>query len=394
MDAASTSMGKTSDTVSGVVGALCTVLGTPSTAIELHEPMLEGNERSYLEECVATGWVSSGGPFVKRFETMLAETLDVPDVVAVSSGTAALHAAFPVLGVKPGEEVLTPSLNFVAAASVIRTIGAVPHFIDCDAATLAIDPVRLGDYLARIGKRQGERLVNRETGRTIVALICLHPFGHAAPMPELLEVAGAFGLPLIEDAAEALGSRLDGRALGTFGRAGILSFNGNKIVTTGGGGAIVFADPSEAARARHLTTTAKAPHPFEFVHDAVGFNYRMPNVNAALGCAQLERLPFFLDRKRKLAERYDAILSGVSGIHFLREPKGCISNYWLCTILLDDTTLRDPLLHEARAAGFNLRPVWRPMHLLPPYADCPRMDLSVTEDVAGRAINLPSSANL
>jgi perosamine synthetase len=316
--------------------------------------------------------------------------------VAVVNGTAALHVALLLAGVQPGDEVLVPALTFVATASAVRYCGAVPHFVDADAATLGMDPAALQAHLARITTRAGADCVNRESGRIIRAVVPMHTFGHPVDMRAVLAVADQFGLIVVEDAAESLGSTINGRHTGTFGALGTLSFNGNKTVTTGGGGAILTNDAALARRAKHLTTTAKVPHRWEYVHDEVGYNYRMPNINAALGCAQLEQLPRFLADKRALTERYAQAFDGLPQVRLMREPAGCVSNYWLQALLLDEgvSDQRNAVLAATNDAGYMTRPPWTLMHRLAPYQDCPRMDLPVAESLGRRVVNLPSSPQL
>lgn len=364
--------------------------------VALHEPEFAGNEWAYVKDCLDSGWVSSVGGYVDRFERALAEVTGARFAVATVNGTAALHVALVCAGVRTGEEVFMPALNFIAAANATRHAGAWPHFVEVEEAALGIDPAALDDHLSRVSTRADDALINRRTGRRIAALLCLHPFGHPARIEALVELASRHRLPLVEDAAEALGSLHRGRHLGTFGRLGILSFNGNKVVTTGGGGAILTDDEGLARRARHLTTTARVPAGWHFVHDEVGYNYRLPNLNAALGCAQLERLDGFIARKRSLAARYAAAFTAVPGVRFLAEPAGARSNYWLNTILLapEQAGARDAVLEAVNAAGYAARPVWTPMHHLPMYRDCPRADLALTDELCRRIVNLPSSPRL
>lgn len=382
--------------------------GAPSAA--LHVPTFAGNEWGYVKECIDTGWVSSAGEFVNRFERAVAEYTGAPYAIATVNGTAALHMALMLAGVgRPvgalgggdaspdaQDEVLMPALTFVATANAVAYTGAVPHFVDVDPTTFGVHPQALAAYAQHAFERRGGRLVNRKTGRRVSALIVMHAFGHPADLAGLQGLCREWDIPLIEDAAESLGSFYQGRHTGTFGRLGVLSFNGNKIITTGGGGMILTADPELAAAAKHLTTTAKLPHAWEYVHDRVGYNYRLPNINAALGVAQMERLPQLLAAKRKLFERYRAAFEGIQGVTILREPPDGQSNYWLNALVLDEALAdqRDPLLKALSDAGFQVRPIWQPMHLLPMYRDCPRMDLPVTESLARRVINLPSSAHL
>lgn len=377
-----------------VIAALRDVLG--DAVVALHEPCFAGNEWRYLRECLDSTFVSSVGKFVDRFEDALAAFTGAKHAVAVVNGTAALHVALKLAGVLPGDEVLTPSLNFVAASNAISYCNAVPHFIDAEERTLGIDPDALRKHLQRIGERRNGVCVNRATGRVIRAVVPMHTFGHPVDMAALLAVAGDHAIHVVEDAAESLGSWYRGAHTGTLGLLGALSFNGNKTITTGGGGAILTNDAALARRAKHLTTTAKMPHRWEFRHDEVGYNYRMPNLNAALGCAQLEQLPALLEAKRRLHERYARAFSQVQGTRLMVEPEGCRSNYWLQALLLDEemASQRDALLAATNDAGFMTRPVWLLNHRLPAFADAPRMPLPVAESLERRIVNIPSSAQL
>lgn len=362
--------------------------------VPLHEPEFRGNEWAYVKECLDTGWVSSVGKYVDEFERRLAELTGARHAVAVVNGTAALHVALHVAGVRAGDEVLVPALTFVGTANAVSHCGAVPHFVDSSEATLGLDPGRLAAHLGTVSRRTPQGLENAATGRRIAAVLPMHAFGHPVDLDGLLEVSARFGIPVVEDAAESLGSTWRGRHTGTFGLLGVLSFNGNKIVTTGGGGAIVTDDAALARAAKHLTTTAKLPHRWEFVHDEVAWNYRLPNLNAALGCAQLERLPDLLSRKRRLAEAYREAFAGVPGLSFVGEPAGCRSNYWLNALRLakPDMAERDALLAAANDAGYHCRPAWTLLHKLPMYAACPRADLAVALALEASLVNLPSSA--
>jgi perosamine synthetase len=294
-----------------------------------------------------------------------------------------------VAGVQPGDEVIIPALTFIATANAVSYCGAVPHFVDSQHATLGLDPVALAAHLARVIGAGG---VNKETGRRIAAIVPVHIFGHPVDMDALLPVAEKYGIPVVEDAAESLGSLYKGRKAGSMGVISAVSFNGNKIVTTGGGGAVVTSDKAMAERAKHLSTTARVPHQWSFMHDEVGYNYRMPNINAALGCAQLERLDAFVEAKRALAESYRDALKELNSVTFVAEPEGTRSNYWLNAVMLADGQARDATLTALHGAGFMCRPVWTLMHRMKMYAHCPRMSLPVAEDIEARLINLPSSA--
>jgi perosamine synthetase len=379
-----------------VVRTLRSVLREPDEFVPLHAPEFAGEEWALVKDCLDAGWVSSVGKYVDRFEVEVARACHAEHCVAVVNGTAALHVALLVAGVRPGDEVLIPALTFVATANAVRHAGAIPHLVDSAFDTLGMDPVALERHLGDVADHSGSDVVNRRTSRRIAAVLPMHVFGHPVDMDGLARVAAAHGLPVIEDAAEALGSDYHGRRCGSLGRLGTLSFNGNKIVTTGGGGAIVTDDPELAAHARHLTTTAKAPHRWAFVHDEVAFNYRLPNLNAALGCAQLAQLEERLKRKRHLAQRYIDGCAGQGGVKVFTEPANCRSNYWLNTLVLDRDHAgeRDALLDALNDAGLMCRPVWTLMHRLPMYAHTPRADLSVAEELEARLINVPSSAAL
>ncbi|MBP1888124.1 LegC family aminotransferase [Sinorhizobium mexicanum] len=362
--------------------------------VALHEPQFSGAEWEYVKECLDSGWVSSVGSFVDRFEGDLAAAFGVERAVVVVNGTAALHIALLLAGVRRGDEVLTPALTFVATANAIAHCGGIPHFVDSSWDTLGLDPQALSDWLDRIAEPHADGPRNRVTGRRLAAIVPMHTFGHPVDMPSLLEVATRWGLPVVEDAAESLGSLQNGRPLGGLGLLGATSFNGNKIITTGGGGAVLTNDDALANRAKHLTTTAKAPHRWAFSHDETAFNYRMPNINAALGCAQLEKLPAFIHAKRALARRYSEALASLSGLRFFAEPDGAESNYWLNAVILDDPDQRDDFLSTTNDAGIMTRPCWKLMCDLPMYRDCPQMELPVARAIESRLVNIPSSPKL
>lgn len=382
--------------IAEVLGAVRAVLGVPRQAIALHEPEFAGREWDYVKECLDTGWVSSVGSFVDRFERDLAAYTGATHAVATSNGTSALHICLLLAGVKAGDEVLMPALTFIATANAASYAGALPHFVDSEAVSLGIDAAKLDAYLGETAHVTDGVCVNRRTGATIRALVVMHVFGHPSDLDALDAVARRWKLVLIEDAAESLGSTYHGRHTGNVGLLSALSFNGNKVVTTGGGGAVLTNDAELGRRAKHLTTTARTPHRWNFLHDEVGYNYRLPNLNAALGCAQLERLPNMLARKRTLAARYERAFGGIPGVRFLCEPVGTTSNYWLNAIVLDtaDSDHRDTVLAALNDAGYMSRPVWTLLHRLPMYAECPRMDLSVAELLEASVINVPSSAKL
>lgn len=381
---------------SKVLSVLRRVLGESSNMIPLHEPIFGGREKEYLAECIDTGWVSSVGKFVDRFEADLAGFTGARRAVAIVNGTCALHLALHLADVHPGDEVLVPALTFVATANAVAHLGAVPHFVDSEPGTLGIDPDKLAAHLSAIAEATENGCINRQTGRRIAAIVPMHVFGHPVRLGELLAIADAYGIPVVEDAAESLGSSYRGTHTGLWGRLGVLSFNGNKTITTGGGGAILCQDEQLAVRAKHLSTTAKKPHRWAFEHDQTGFNYRMPNINAALGCAQLEQLPQFLERKRVLAHAYAQALADLDEVRFVLEPPETRSNYWLCALELsaDVEAEMSELLDVTNAAGLMTRPAWNLLSTLPMYADCPRCDLSVASNLARRLVNIPSGPNL
>jgi perosamine synthetase len=362
----------------------------------LHEPSFKGNELAYVSECINTGWVSSVGSYVDRFEADLARYTGARHAVVVSNGTSALHVALLMVGVRAGDVVIIPALSFVATANAVSHCGAHPHFADSDTASLGLSVPALADYLGSVAEMVGGVCVNKRSGRRIAAVVPMHTFGHPVDMPALMELAARYGIEVVEDAAESLGSMIGERHAGRFGRCGVLSFNGNKIVTTGGGGAIITDDSDLAKRAKHLTTTAKLPHAWEFEHDEVAYNYRMPNLNAALGCAQLERIDQFVDAKRALTGLYQRAFADLPALTVFAEREGTRSNYWLQALLLAPAHAdeRDAILAATNAAGQMTRPVWKLLTTLPMYRDCAAMPTPVAHDLASRLINIPSSPHL
>ena len=377
-----------------ITDAIRSVVGSHQAT--LHEPLFGGNEMVFLKECIDSTFVSSVGKFVDRFERDLAEYTGANHAIATVNGTAALHIALKLAGVLPGDEVLIPALTFVATANAVVYCNAVPHFIDSDMNTLGVDVAKLRSYLLVNTKMTNDQCVNIKTGSIIRAVVPMHTFGHPVDMEPLMHLAEEFNLTVVEDAAESLGSIYKGKHLGTFGRLGVLSFNGNKTITTGGGGAILTNDPRLAKRAKHLTTTAKLTHAWEYRHDEVGYNYRMPNINAALGCAQLEQLPRFISAQREMFNRYKSAFQNVSGVKLMSEPMGCRSNYWLQTLVLEKecSSHRDEILEIVNAAGFMARPTWVLINQLQPFLINPAMDLSGATSLAERIINIPSSPKL
>ncbi len=364
--------------------------------VALHEPCFNGNEWKYVKDCIDSTWVSYVGKYVDRFEEMIADFTGVKKAVAVVNGTAALQIALKLAGVKPGDEVLVPALTFVATANAVVHCGAIPHFVDSEEKTLGIDPHKLKDYLNKTCKINTDECVNKNTGRRIKGIIPMHAFGHPVDLDPLIDVSREYKLEVIEDAAESLGSFYKGRHTGNWGKLAILSFNGNKSITTGGGGAIIANDENLAKLAKHLTTTAKIPHRWEYRHDQIGYNYRLPNINAAIGCAQMEQLPVFMKKKRNLASRYSQAFQNVEGVHFFNEPPNAKSNYWLNVLLLDDANIeqRNILLEKTNNAGIMTRPVWTLLNKLDMFKDCPCMDLTCANSLEQRVINIPSSATL
>jgi len=364
----------------------------------LHEPFFDINEEKNVVECIRTGWVSYQGKFVTEFESKLADVCGCKYAVAVSSGTVALYVALLISNIKEKEEILIPSLTFVATANAVKHVGAIPHLIDSEYRTLGIDIKKLNRYLGseNFEMRDGY-LFNKNTGNKVTAIIPVHIFGHPVDLDNLIISAKKYNLKIIEDCAESLGSMYKDKPVGCTSGIGILSFNGNKIVTTGGGGAILTNDENIAAQLKHLTTTAKLPHRFEFIHDQVGYNFRMPNINAAIGVAQLEKLSKFLNKKRSLAKKYQDIFANNEYCEFFVETSFAKSNYWLNAIVLKAKYLylKNSLLEILHSSNIFARPFWKPMHFLQPYLNSPRMeDLSVAEDLYNRVILLPSSVFL
>lgn len=359
--------------------------------IPLHAPRFTERDRACVLEAIDSGFVSSVGRHVDDFEAAVRDFTGARFAVAAVNGTAALHVALLLGGVQPDEEVITQSLTFVATCNAIRYCNAHPVFVDIERETLGLSPESLADFLSEHAEiRDDGRCWNRTSGRPIRACVPMHTCGHPVRLDALAAVCADWNLVLIEDAAESLGSLYHNRHTGRFGLLAVLSFNGNKIITTGGGGMILTDDEALARRARHLTTTAKQPHPYRFVHDEVGFNYRLPALNAALGCAQMQTLSESVARKRALAEHYAAWFAAQDRI-FIREPDGAVSNYWLNAFLARDLEEREALLEYTNARGVMTRPLWTPMHELAPYRECLHADLTNTLWVAERLINIPSS---
>lgn len=361
--------------------------------IALHEPKFAGNERAYLADCIDSTYVSSIGKYVDRFEQLVAEYTGVKYAIATVNGTAALHIALKLAGVSQGDEVITQPLSFIATCNAISYCGAKPVFIDVDLDTLGMSPISLRAFLDANATKTTLGCINNKTGKRISAVVPMHTFGHPCRVDEIAKICNEFNILLVEDAAESLGSFYQGKHTGGFGKLGALSFNGNKTITTGGGGMIITNDEALAKRAKHITTTAKQPHPYEFVHDEIGYNYRLPNINAALGCAQIENLPRILKSKRDLANSYAEFFSATHR-KFVKEPPQASSNYWLNTLVLEDRQARDNFLMDLNEARVMSRPAWRLMNELLMFSECQSADLTNAKWLVERVVNLPSSARL
>lgn len=358
--------------------------------IPLHAPHFGGNEKKYLIDTIDSTFVSSVGEYVNRFEEMMSALTGARYAIATTSGTVALHLSLVGVGVKHGDEVITQPLTFVATANAISHTGAQPVFVDVDKDTMGMSPVSLKKFLEEHTIKKDGITVNKNTGKRIAACVPMHTFGFPARIDEIATICAAYNIPLVEDAAESLGSYYRGQHTGTFGRVGVFSFNGNKTVTCGGGGAIVTNDEALAKHLKHLSTTAKVPHPWEFIHDEVGYNYRMPNLNAAVACAQLEQLDEILANKRQLAEQYAAYFSNTD-IDYVKEQQDTTANYWLNTIMLPTAEEREAFLKATNDQKVMTRSIWRLMNKLPMYEECHCEDLTNSEWLESRAVNIPSS---
>ena len=360
--------------------------------IPLHEPKFIGNEKTYLNECIDTGFVSSVGKFVDKFETQFAKIVGSKYAVATVNGTAALHIALKISGVKSGDLVLTQPLTFIATCNAVSYLGAEPVFIDVDRDDLGLSPAALGRFLKENCEVKNGICLEKLSGKVVRACVPMHTFGFPCKIDEIKEICDAWSIALIEDAAESLGSYYKGRHAGVFGKLGTFSFNGNKIVTSGGGGAIVTNDENLAKYAKHITTTAKIPHPYKYRHDEIGYNYRMPNINAALLVAQLENLEIFLDSKRGLAAIYREFFAKFSNVNFIDEPQNTRANFWLNAVLFEDAQKRDRFLKLSNESGIFTRPIWRLMSKLDMFKNCRRDGLENAKFLSERVVNLPSSA--
>ena len=361
--------------------------------IPLHAPVFKGNERDYVLQTIDSTFVSSVGAFVDKAEMLMAEISQTNKAVAVVNGTSGLHMALKLVGVNTGDEVITQALTFVATANAIKYCDAEPVFIDVDLDTMGLSPTALLRFLESYGDRRETGTYNKKTGKRIAAILPMHTFGFPVRLDELIEIATDWNIPLVEDAAESLGSYYKNKHTGSFGSIGVFSFNGNKIVTSGGGGMIVTQDLKLGERAKHLTTTAKVPHNYEYVHDHVGYNYRMPNLNAALLCAQLEQLDLFLKDKRDLAETYASFFEK-EGISFRREIEDTRANYWLMCLELENLEERNAFLEETNASGVMTRPIWQLMFRLPMFENCYRDDQTNAVFLEERIVNIPSNVRI
>ena len=387
-------MHKNSQISQQIINSIRSVIGSQDSS--LHEPVFNGNEWDYLKECLDSTYVSSVGKFVDKFEQSLVKLTGAKYAIALVNGTAAIHLSLILADVKDGDEVLTPTFTFVATANAISYLKATPHFIDNDEDTLGVDPKKLYEYLNKFTKQKDGKCINIKTNKIIKAIVPTHIFGHPCKIDEIVDIAKNFNIIVIEDAAESIGSYYKNHHTGTFGLMGALSFNGNKTITAGGGGAILTNSQEIAKRAKHLSTTAKLDHKWDYLHDEIGFNYRLPNINAALGCAQLEQLPRLLKSKRTLFKKYEDKISLLKGVSLFKEPNACKSNYWLQTLLLDIENIneRDAILSLTNESGLMTRPAWILMHRLNQFSNNPRMDLSCAVSITDRLINIPSSSNL
>ncbi len=362
--------------------------------IPLHEPLFIGNERKYVLDAIDSTFVSSVGTYVNLFEEMMCEITGAKHAIALVNGTNAIHLSLLLAGVQPGDEVLTQSLTFVATANAISYCNATPNFVDVDKETLGLSPSLLKKYLKEIAVMKAGVCYNKNTHKKIAACVPMHTFGLPLYIDELVGVCNEYNIPVVEDAAESIGSYYKGKHTGTFGLIGTFSFNGNKTVTSGGGGAIITNDENLAKKAKHLTTQAKIPHKWEYKHDAIGYNYRMPNLNAAMACAQLEQLKKYVDDKRVLSDIYYDFFKNNDEIDLIREVKDTHANYWLNAVLLKDKAQRNEFLKFTNAKGVMTRPIWGLMNKLEMFKNCPKSDLSNAEWLENRVVNIPSSVRL
>lgn len=378
------------ETFEEIISFIRNKFGTSDGFIALHEPRFNGNERKYVVDAIDSTFVSSVGAYVDKFEEMIAQITGAKYAIATVNGTAALHVSLLLAGVSSGDEVITQPVCFIATANAISYVGASPVFVDVDSDTLGLSPEKLLIFLKEFGEIRANSCYNKSTGNKIAACVPMHTFGFPSRIEEILTICKHYHIPVVEDAAESLGSKVNGRHTGTFGLLGIFSFNGNKTVTCGGGGAIITDNESLAKLAKHITTTAKVPHKWEYVHDMVGYNYRMPNLNAALACAQLEQLELFINRKRMLANHYKDFFEK-KGIPFYTELPGTFANYWLMAIAFSDLRERNRFLEFSNSHKVMTRPLWKLTCDLAMYKNCYFSDLSNARWAEERVVNIPSS---
>jgi perosamine synthetase len=379
-----------------IVNKIREIYNTPEGFIPLHSPVFMGNEKKYLNECIQSTFVSSIGKFVDRFEEMMSEFTGAKKAVVCVNGTNALQLALQLIGVKREDEVLTQSLTFIATPNAISYCGAHPVFLDVDKETMGLSPMAVGKWLDNNTVLKDGICYNKTTARRIKACVPMHTFGHPVKLDELIDVCNKYKIELVEDAAESLGSYYKGKHTGTFSKVGILSFNGNKTITTGGGGMLLFNDEELAVRAKHLTTQAKIPHKWEFAHDEIGYNFRMPNLNAALGCAQMENIEKIIENKRQTAKAYNDFfeklnISTHKQLNFFNEPANCKSNYWLNAVILPNKEERDFFLEYTNQNAVMTRPIWKLMNRLPMFKDCQTDELTNSIWFEERVVNIPSS---
>ena len=378
---------------SNVIDFIRQTFKEPKEFIPLHAPCFIGNEKKYLCECIDSTYVSSVGKFVDEFEEMVTAYTGAKKAIVCVNGTNALHMALMLVGVEAGDEVITQPLTFIATANAISYCGAHPIFIDVDRDTMGLSPEKMQLWLLENAKVVNGVCINNTTGKRIKACVPMHTFGHPVHLDELIKLCQEYHIELIEDAAESLGSFYKGKHTGTFGKIGILSFNGNKTITTGGGGMLLFQDEEMGTYAKHLTTQAKIPHRWNFEHDHIGYNYRMPNINAALGCAQMEHLSEYIENKRELAQEYASFFKD-SEVDFFMEPQDCSSNYWLNAIIFKNREERDLFLQYSNDHGVMTRPIWQLMNRLPMFANAQCGDLGNAEWFEERVVNIPSSVRV
>ena len=367
-------------------------LAVKQNSKKLHEPLFKGNEKKYLKKCIETGYVSYIGKYVNTFERKISKYTGSKNAVALVNGTCALHILLKYFNVGINDEVILPSITFVATANSVAYCKAFPHFVDIEKETLGICPEKLEEYLKKIAIKKKGYCINKKTGRKIRVLIAVHVFGVPCKILEIKKICKMYNIKLIEDAAGAMGSFLKGKHLGNFSQAGVISFNGNKTITCGGGAIIITENKKMASKIRHLSTTAKKKHPWEYIHDEIGFNYRMTNLNAAIGCAQLENINRIISAKRKNFFLYKRLFKKNKDVQIIQEPNYSKTNYWLITLIIKkNKKLKNQVLRELNQSGFQGRSIWKPLHTLKIFEKCPRGKLKNTMDIYNRAINLPSS---